>query len=176
MTNFCTHCGHQNKTDNLICTECGKPLANRKKAVVQQNSSIKSPRLKSKIVAAAGILLLASVIGLYLWGSSAASAETAAAGFTAALKEKNAKELAGQTVLSDGRAITVQQAEAFIRLYGDLSPDELANIARVEKKGKVMKVFDAYKVVLPAQQASFDFQFEGLTLRLNGEDVVRAQN
>lgn len=182
MTNFCTNCGHQNQLDNKICVECGKTLTVQE-TKVQRTEKASQPKkdrkllsLKTKIIAIAGVLVLASLIGVYSWGTKTASADTVVSKFFEALQEEDAETLAKQVVLSNGETMTIKEAEAFIKQYGDITPYELEDIARVEKNGKVIGLFDAHKIIFPAQQVSFGFPHEGLTLTLNGEIVADAKN
>ena len=177
MKTFCTNCGHENDQANQVCVECGKPLSKDKlKANPPAPKKDKKPlSLKTKILGAVGILLIASLVGVYSWGTKTASAETAVSKFFEALQNEDAEGLAKQVQLSNGKKMTTKEAEAFITEYGDITPYELEDVANVEKNGKVMGVFNAHRVVIPVQKVSFYFADEGLTLSLNGELVEESK-
>ncbi|WP_211654839.1 TcaA NTF2-like domain-containing protein [Planococcus alpniumensis] len=177
MKTFCTNCGHENDQANQVCVECGKPLSKDKlKANSPAPKKNKEPlSLKTKILGAVGILLIASLVGVYSWGTKTASAETAVSKFFEALENEDAKSLAKQVQLSNGKKMTTKEAAAFIEEYGDITPYELEDVANVEKNGKVMGVFNAHRVVIPVQKVSFYFADEGLSLSLNGELVEESK-
>ena len=167
MTIFCTHCGHSNEKGNKICVECGKPL------VVPASAETKKPMaLKTKVITAVVVLLIAGLAGLYSWGTKTASAETAVAKFFEALEKKDADMLAEQMALSNGKQVDPKQAAAFMESYPDLTPYDLEQVATISQSGKVLGVFNAFKVVLPEQTASFEFPHEGLELHLDGKKVT----
>lgn len=178
MKKFCTNCGHANEQDNRICVECGTSLTEEKKefqqspAMVQPGKNKKPLSLKTKILSLVGILFAASLIGVYTWGSKVASADTVVTKFFEALKNEDAEALSTQVLLSSGEVMTVKEAGAFINLYRDISPSQLEDVARIEKNGKVIGVFDAHRVIIPVQKLSFSFPYEGLALSLNGELVT----
>ena len=182
MKKFCTNCGHANEQDNRICVECGTALVVEKQnprkpeeaAIPAKNK--KPLSLKTKILSLAGILVFASLIGVYSWGTKTASADNVVTKFFEALQNEDAEALSKQGWLSNGQAMTVKEADAFIGHYRDISPYELEDVARVEKNGKVIGIFDAHRVVIPAQKRSFNFPDEGLSLSLNGELVASVKN
>lgn len=177
MKTFCTNCGHENDQVNQVCVECGEPLSKDKlKANPHTPRRDKKPlSLKAKILGAVGILLIASLVGVYSWGTKTASAETAVSNFFEALQNEDAEGLAKQVQLSNGKKMTTKEAAAFIEEYGDITPYELEDVANVEKNGKVMGVFNAHRVVIPVQKVSFYFSDEGLSLSLNGELVEESK-
>ena len=166
MTIFCTSCGHPNEKGNKICVECGKPLA------VRASAETKKPMaLKTKVLTAVIVLLLAGLGGLYSWGTKTASAETAVSKFFEALEKKDANLLAEHMALSNGKQVESKQAAAFMESYPNLTPYDLEQVATISQSGKVLGVFNAFKIVLPEQTASFEFPHEGLELHLDGKKV-----
>ncbi|MFD1031897.1 TcaA NTF2-like domain-containing protein [Metaplanococcus flavidus] len=182
MKKFCTNCGHANDQDNRICVECGASLTEEKQSSekpAQTEPSVKTKKplsLKTKILAAVALLFAASLIGVYSWGSETASADTVVTKFLEALENEDAGALVKQVQLSNGEAMTVKEAGAFIELYGNITPYELEDVASIEKNGKVIGIFDAHRVVIPTQKLSFSFPHDGLALSLNGELVTSADN
>lgn len=182
MKKFCTNCGHANEQDNQICVECGTSLdeekqVSRKSAAPAQPVKNRNPiSLKKKILTSAGVLVAASLIGVYTWGSGTASADTVVTKFFEALENEDAKALVKQVQLSNGQAMTTKEADAFIELYGDITPYELEEVASIEKNGKVIGIFDAHCVIIPTQKLSFSFPYEGLSLSLDGELVTSVKN
>lgn len=182
MKKFCTNCGHANEQDNQICIECGTSLneekqVSRKSAAPAQPVKNRKPMsLKKKILTSAGVLVSASLIGVYTWGSGTASADTVVTKFFEALENEDAKALVNHVQLSDGQAMTTKEADAFIELYGDITPYELEEVASIEKNGKVIGIFDAHRVIIPTQKLSFSFPYEGLSLSLDGELVTSVKN
>lgn len=178
MKKFCTNCGQPNEPDNRACVECGASLAEEKQEVRNSvpaapppppKKSKKPLTLKTKVLSLLGILVVASLIGVYTWGSKTASADTAVTKFFEALRNEDAQALSKQAMLSNGESMSVDEAAAFILLYRDISPYELEDVAKVEKNGKVIGIFNAHRVTVPVQKLSFDFPHEGLALHLNGE-------
>lgn len=182
MKKFCTNCGHANEQNNRICVECGATLSDQNQTndtAAGAASPVKSKKpwsLKTKILSIVGLLLAVSLIGAYSWGTKTASADTVVTKFFEALQNKDAKALSKQVQLSNGEAMSVKEANAFIEMYQDITPYELEDVARVEKNGKVLGVFDAHKVIVPLQKLSFSFPHEGLALNLNGELVPSAKS
>ncbi|WP_422123865.1 TcaA NTF2-like domain-containing protein [Planococcus sp. X10-3] len=182
MKKFCTNCGHANNQDNKICVECGTSLTGEKKVGLNSTATAqpvksKTPlSLKTKILSIVGVLLVASLIGVYSWGTKTASADTVVTKFFEALQNEDAEALSKQTWLSNGQAMSVKEAGAFIDRFHDITPYELENVAKVEKNGKVIGIFDAHRIVIPAQQLSFHFPHEGLALSLNGELVTAVKH
>lgn len=169
MTIFCTNCGHSNEKGNKICVECGQ-------ALVTVNAAPAPPKkpmsLKTKVLAAVAVLVIASFAGLYSWGTKTASAETAVTKFFEAMDKQDAKLMAQQMVLSNGEQVSAKQAGAFMELYPDLVPLDLEQVATIGESGKVFGVLTAHKIILPEQTASYEFPHEGLELHLNGEKVT----
>ncbi|TWT27738.1 hypothetical protein [Planomicrobium sp. CPCC 101110] len=176
MEKFCTNCGHSNNSTNQICVECGTSLTKEPKQASAPQGPKKPLPFKTKLLAGIAIVLLASIIGLYTWGTQTASAETAVSKFFEALQEKDAATLSKYAVLSTGEELTEKEASAFIDLYQNITPIELEEMATVEKNGKFAGIFDAHKVILTPQQVSFYFPYDGLNLNLNGESVEAMQN
>ncbi|MGI2327584.1 TcaA NTF2-like domain-containing protein [Planococcus sp. YIM B11945] len=175
MKKFCTNCGHANNSSNQVCIECGTPFAKEPNGT-QHNGPKKPMPFKTKLIAGIGVVLLASLIGLYSWGTKTATAETTVSKFFEALQEKDAAALTKYAALSNGEEITEKEASAFIDLYQNLTQIELEDMATIEKKGKVAGIFDAHKVILSTQQVSYYFPYEGLSLKLNGKNVPSVQN
>ncbi|WP_033541973.1 TcaA 3rd/4th domain-containing protein [Planococcus sp. CAU13] len=180
MSKFCTNCGHSNDDANRICIECGKPLqqeesrAIREEAEIPRNNAVRNKlSFKSKLVAAIAIILIASFSIFYSWGTKTASADSTISKFFEALQEENAEALSKFVVIPNGKNISISEARAFIDLYKNISPQELEGIATIEKNGKVAGVFDAHKIVLTPQHAYFPFAYDGLILKLNGEEVLK---
>lgn len=177
MKKFCTNCGHENEQENRVCVECGQ-LFSSENQPAEQPARVEKPRkekkplsLKAKILGAVSILLLASLAGAYSWGTKTASADTAVSTFFEALQDEDADELVKQVRLSNGKSMSLIQAQAFIDNYRDITPSELEAVASVEQNGKVMGIFNAHRVIIPVQKLSFYFPHEGLRLSLNGELV-----
>ena len=172
MTIFCTNCGHSNEKGNKICVECGQPLVVANAAPAPAK---KPMALKTKVLAAVVVLLLAGLGGLYSWGTKTASAETAVSKFFEALEKKDANMLAEHMALSNGEQVDAKQAAAFMESYPNLTPSDLEQVATISQSGKVLGVFNAFKVVLPEQTAVFEFPHEGLELHLDGEKVASVE-
>ena len=182
MKKFCTNCGHSNDQNDRICVECGASLTEEKEYTVKSAEGtqlVKNKKplsLKIKILSIVGVLVIASLIGIYTWGTKTASAETVVTKFFEALQNEDAEALSKQALLSNGQAMTVKEANAFIDQYRDITSYELEDVAKVEKNGKVIGIFDAHRVIIPVQQLIFDFPHEGLALSLNGELVTNVKN
>ena len=185
MKKFCTNCGHENDQENQVCVECGQSFSSEKPEGTRPGEAARAPKprkekkplsMKAKIIGAASLLLIASLVGIYSWGTNAASADTAVTTFFEALQNEDAEALAKKASLSNGEAMTVKQAEVFIAEYQGLTPAQLDGVASVEQNGKVMGIFNAHRVIIPVQELAFYFPHEGLSLSLNGEVVEGDQD
>lgn len=184
MKKFCTNCGQENDQENQVCVECGQSFSGKpQESSPSEAARAPNPRkekqplsMKTKIIGVASLLLIASLVGIYSWGTNAASADTAVSTFFEALQNEDAEALAKKASLSNGEAMTVKQAEVFIAEYQGLTPAQLDGVASVEQNGKVMGIFNAHRVIVPVQELAFYFPHEGLSLRLNGEVTEGSQN
>ncbi|ANU17889.1 hypothetical protein BBI11_12980 [Planococcus maritimus] len=164
--------------------ECGQSFSGKpQESAPSEAARAPKPRkekqplsLKTKIIGVASLLLIASLIGIYSWGTNAASADTAVSTFFEALQNEDAEALAKKASLSNGEAMTVKQAEVFIAEYQGLTPAQLDGVASIEQNGKVMGIFNAHRVIIPVQELAFYFPHEGLSLSLNGDAAEGTQD
>ncbi|WP_019413917.1 hypothetical protein [Paenisporosarcina sp. TG20] len=173
MTKFCVDCGHSNDEVNRVCVQCGNTfsvssLDKKPNVVTQKASSVsgKKMSLKRKVLSILTIFLIVGVMGVSFWGTKTASAESTVAKFLEALQTEDAKILSKLVILSSGQQLSENEAKAFIKLYQDITPNELENILSIEKSGKVMGLFNAHKIVVTPQDLSYYFPYDGLTIKI----------
>lgn len=184
MKKFCFECGKEAQPSDHICTECGTPLEQQTQGQIAPVKALKEPMTKKKKVLTVIVaLLVAILVGSYMYGNSYASDENSLKRFHEAVYEKDRSALKKIVAFENGKALSDGELDAIIA-YGEKEPNEFAksigqwNIGSSEsflfalkQSGKVFGIFDGYKVIVQSQTVSVPFPFEDMAYTLNGEKL-----
>lgn len=187
MKRFCLECGEEAKSSDLICTECGTPLAEQKSEPKQSEKAViivKEPMAKKKkVIYVIAALLIAILVGSYMFGKSYASAENSLKRFHEAVFDKDKSTLKKIVEFENGKKLSDGELDAIIT-YGDKEPNEFTKsigewnfgsgesfLFAFKQSGKVFGIFNGYKIIVPNQTVSVPFPFEEMEYTLNGEKL-----
>lgn len=185
MKRFCLECGHEAEPTDMICTECGTSLEEKvEEEKVQPVKQEKAPMPKKKKIMVGGLsLLVALLIGFYMYGSSYASAESTTKRFHEAVLKKDKSGLKKLVEFENGTKPSSSELDAIIA-FGVKEPNEFTksigewgfgleetSLFALKQTGKVFGVFGGHKLIMPNQFVAVPFPYEELEYTLNGEKV-----
>ena len=184
---FCLECGKEAESSDLICTECGTPLAGQKRGQVQSEKTLKNEKSpmtkKKKAMTVIGVLFFAILVGSYMYGNTYTSAENSLKRFHEAVFDKDKGALKKLVEFEDGKKLSDGELDAIIT-YGEKEPNEFTKsigqwdfgsgesfLFAFKQSGKVFGIFDGYKIIVPNQTVSVPFPYEEMEYTLNGEKM-----
>lgn len=145
-------------------------------AATTEQTVVKKPPMpkKQKVIIGAIAALLIIIIGFSVWANSYQSAESVEKRYIDAIKDKDASKLVGIITHEDGSKISEEEANAHVKYADDYGESVIKSLYTIEEKGKFLFLFKAYKIIVEDQYVVYDYMVDGLTFKLNGEEVEQA--
>lgn len=169
MNRFCRECGKEMNEEHSHCIHCGTPF-HEDKAPAEVSVQKEPMSKKNKIISGSIISVIVLLISLHVWANNHFSYESVEKRFEAAVEENNTKKITKLVTHEDGSSISKKEAEAFASLVktgGNVYLKELTNIFL---DGKVLGMYDSYKVEVLDQFVTYDNFVEGLSFEFNEEE------
>ena len=184
---FCLECGEEAQSSDLICTECGTPLAEQSQGQVEPEKTVANEKVpmtkKRKVLTVILVLFIALLLGTYMFGKSYTSAENSLERFHEAVFDKDKGTLKKIVEFEGGKKLSDGELKAIIA-YGEKEPNEFVKsigqwsygsdesfLFALKQSGKVFGIFDGYKIIVPNQTVSVPFPYEEMEYTLNGEKM-----
>lgn len=169
MKRFCTQCGTPANEQDRMCTECGARLAGSSGEVKSVPATPrKQVTKKQKWMYGTVGAVAAFLIGFSVWANGHFAEEAVQERFDQALADKDASKLSKLTIREDGEALTVKEAEAFLRLAKQEKKSVMKRLYEVVPAGKFLGLYPKHAVQVIDQYAEYDGETDGVTFRFDG--------
>ena len=166
MKRFCQECGIEAAGGHKICTNCGVPLQAEDK--VKSHPMSKKQKLILQIVGA----IVVFIVGFSMWANSYQSPQSVEKRFKAAVTKEDSAKIKRLMVHEDGSAVSVKEAEAFLKLAKEEGKSVVTRLTSIAQHGKFLGIYGAHKIEAIDQFVYYDRPVDGLTFQFNGENVV----
>lgn len=180
---FCKNCGHQLKEGQKVCPKCGTPVnGSPKRSEQHQHTSPRQPMSKKSWVIIGIIAAIVAVLLILFLIAKQQTSVTHQANKTAEAIKSNDPNEVKKYVTSDGKALTKEEAKAFLDiLNGDNAYKKIGNtvkekgvsmkrehkysenvdylnetVMNIEQEGKKWLFFDDYKFDIPSYTIGMD--------------------
>lgn len=170
MKRFCRECGKELNNKSEFCKHCGTPV---KKEVQPETSPVnKTPMTKKKKVIWGTIIsAIIILIGFHMWADSHFSPDSVQKRYDNAVVKQDTGKLTNLVLHENGSSISEQEAKAFVALIDKNGKSYSNEFTSVTYDGKVLGLYDSYKIEIVDQYAYYDNHVEGLSFEFNGEEA-----
>lgn len=170
MKRFCRECGKELNESSEFCKHCGTAV---KKDIPPEITPVnKTPMTKKrKFLWGTIISAIIILIGFHMWADSHFSPESVQKRFDNAIVKKDAGKLTDLILHENGSSISKQEAKAFVELINKNGKSYSNEFTNVTYDGKVLGLYDSYKIEIVDQYAYYDNFVEGLSIEFNGEEI-----
>lgn len=169
MMRFCKECGKELNEGHSHCIHCGTPSP---KSDVNEKMNVQKEPMpkKNKIILGSVIGALVLLVSLHMWANNHFSYESVEKRFEAAIEEGNIKKITNLVIHEDGSSISKNEAEAFASLIETGGNAYIEELTYIRLDGKLLGMYDSYKVEVVDQFATYDNFVEGLSFEFNAEE------
>ncbi len=169
MMRFCRECGKELNEGHSHCIYCGTPLP---KSDVNEKANVQKEPMpkKKKIILGSVIGVLILLVSLHMWADKHFSYESVEKRFEAAVEESNIKKITKLVTHEDGSSISKNEAKAFASLIETEGNSYVEELTHIRLDGKLLGIYDSYKVEVVDQFATYDNFVEGLSFEFNEEE------